>query len=113
MATVSSAATGTPAPGTPAPTGRRRRSWRTLPVIRQLRQSVGLQRGMLVTGLLLTGVFVLVAIFAPLLAPFGYGQLRGTSGLFGAQKAPSGDHLLGTTVGGYDVLSRTIFGTRT
>ena len=110
MATATSATPGTP----DAPTGaRRRRSWKSLPVIRQLRQSVGLQRGMLVTGLLLTGVFVLVAIFAPLLAPFGYGQLRGPSGLFGAQKPPSGDHLLGTTVGGYDVLSRTIFGTRT
>jgi peptide/nickel transport system permease protein len=38
----------------PAP-ARRKRSWRTLPVIHQLRQSVGLQRGMLVAGLVLTG----------------------------------------------------------
>src|SRR3954447_25579563 len=96
----------------PAP-ARRRRSWRRLPVVRQLRQSVGLQRGMLVSGLVLTAIFVLAAIFAPLLSPYGFGQLRGPDGLFGAQQSPSSRHLLGTTVGGYDVLSRTIYGTRT
>jgi peptide/nickel transport system permease protein len=92
---------------------RRRGIVRRLPVVRQLRQSVGLQRTMLVTGLVLTGVFVLVAIFAPLLAPYGYGQLRDAAGNFGAQDSPSGRHLLGTTVGGFDVLSRVIWGSRT
>ncbi len=87
--------------------------WHRLPVVQQLRQSIGLQRGMLVAGLVITGVFVLVAIFAPLLAPFGYNQLRGPDGLFGAQQPPSVDHLLGTTVGGYDVLSRVIWGAQT
>ena len=91
----------------------RRRTWRSLPVVHQLRQSVGLQRGMLVTGLVLTGLLVLTALLAPLLAPYGYSQLRGPDGTFGAQQAPSADHLLGTTVGGYDVLSRVLFGTRT
>ncbi|MFT4260005.1 ABC transporter permease [Microbacterium sp.] len=84
-----------------------------LPVIHQLRQSVGLQRGMLVAGLVLTGVFLLSALFAPLLAPYGYDQLKGPDGNFGAQQAPSAEHLLGTTVGGYDVLSRVIWGSRT
>ncbi|MBO9625127.1 MAG: ABC transporter permease [Microbacterium sp.] len=84
-----------------------------LPVIHQLKQSVGLQRGMLVAGLALTGVFLVVALFAPLLAPYGYDQLKGPDGNFGAQQAPSGAHLLGTTVGGYDVLSRVIWGSRT
>ena len=78
--------------------------WHRLPVIQQLRQSVGLQRGMLVAGLVITGIFVVVAIFAPLLAPYGFNQLRGPDGLFGAQQPPSADHLLGTTVGGYDVV---------
>jgi peptide/nickel transport system permease protein len=91
----------------------RRRTWRQLPVVSQLRQSVGLQRGMLVAGLVLMGVFVFTAVFAPLLAPYEYGQLRDADGPFGAQTAPSGDHLLGTTVGGYDVLSRVIWGSRT
>jgi len=84
-----------------------------LPVVRQVRQSVGLQRGMLVTGLALTGLFVLTAIFAPLIAPYGYSQLRDADGTFGAQQPPGGAHLLGTTVGGYDVLSRVIWGTQT
>ena len=87
--------------------------WRRLPIIQQLRQSVGLQRGMLVTGLVITGIFLLVAILAPVLAPYGFSQLRGENGLFGAQQPPSSEHLLGTTVGGYDVLSRVIWGAQT
>src|SRR3954449_8649236 len=101
-----------PAPEASAPP-RRRRSWRQMPVVHQLRQSVGLQRGMLVTGLVLMGIFVLAAIFAPLLAPYGFGQLRDADGAFGAQQPPSSEHWFGTTVGGYDVLSRVIYGART
>ena len=96
-----------------APPVGRRRSWRQLPLIRQVQQSVGLQRGMLLAGLVLSGVFVLTAIFAPLLAPYEYNQLRDPAGPFGAQQPPSAEHWLGTTVGGYDVLSRVIWGTRT
>ena len=95
------------------PEAGRRRTWRRLPVIHQLRQSVGLQRGMLIAGLVVMAVFVLTAILAPLLAPYEYGQLRDADGPFGAQQSPSADHLLGTTVGGYDVLSRVIWGART
>lgn len=84
-----------------------------LPIVHQLRQSVGLQRGMLIAGLVITAIFVLVAIFAPLLAPYGYSQLRDADGTFGAQQPPGGKHLLGTTVGGYDVLSRVIWGAQT
>ncbi|MGY1621395.1 ABC transporter permease [Geodermatophilus sp. SYSU D00965] len=90
-----------------------RRGWRRLPVVHQLRQSVGLQRGMLVAGLVLMGVFLLTAVFAPLLAPYGYNQLRDADGPFGAQQPPSAEHWLGTTVGGYDVLSRVVYGSRT
>jgi peptide/nickel transport system permease protein len=68
---------------------------------------------MLVSGLVITGGFLLVALLAPVLAPYGYGQLRDADGSFGAQVEPGGEHLLGTTVGGYDVLSRVIWGTRT
>ncbi|MFT4122313.1 MAG: ABC transporter permease [Microbacteriaceae bacterium] len=92
-----------------------RRSPRSrIPVVHQLRQSVGVQRGMLVAGLVLTGAFVLVAILAPLIAPYGFAQLRDADGVaFGAQQPPSAAHLLGTTVGGFDVLSRVIWGART
>ena len=63
--------------------------WHRLPVVRQVRTSVGLQRFMLVTGLVLTGIFILAAIFAPLIAPYSWAQLRDGSGLFGSQQAPS------------------------
>jgi len=87
--------------------------WQRLPIVSQLRQSIGLQRGMLIAGLVLSAIFLVTALLAPVLAPFGYSQLRGPDGTFGAQQEPSAAHLLGTTVGGYDVLSRVIWGSRT
>ncbi len=84
-----------------------------LPVVHQLRQSVGLQRGMLVAGLVLTALFLVLAVFAPWIAPYGFNQLSGPDGNFGAQQPPSAAHWLGTTVGGYDVLSRVIWGAQT
>ncbi|KRE79871.1 ABC transporter permease [Arthrobacter sp. Soil763] len=92
----------------------RRDPWfRRLPVISHFNKSVGLQRGMLVTGLVLTGLFLLTAIFAPLIAPFGFSQISDAEGNFPAQQAPGGKHLLGTTVGGYDVFSRVVWGAQT
>jgi peptide/nickel transport system permease protein len=92
---------------------RRRFSVARLPIVRQYRQSVGLQRGMLTAGLAICAVFVLAAILAPVIAPFGYNQLSVDGQRFGAQQPPSAEHLLGTTVGGYDVLSRVIWGSQT
>jgi peptide/nickel transport system permease protein len=68
---------------------------------------------MLVVGVVLSGLFILTSIFAPLLAPYGYSQLSDASGSFPTQQAPGGKHLLGTTVGGYDVLSRVVWGSQT
>lgn len=87
--------------------------WKRLPVVHQVRQAVGLQRFMLLAGLVLAGGFVLTALFAPALAPYDASQLRTATETFGAQQPPSADHLFGTTVGGYDVLSRVIWGSRT
>lgn len=84
-----------------------------LPVSSHIRQSVGLQRTMLLIGVVLCGVFVLAAVFAPLLAPYGYSQISDDAGSFPAQAEPGGKHLLGTTVGGYDVLSRVVWGSQT
>jgi peptide/nickel transport system permease protein len=75
--------------------------------------SVGLQRGMLVAGVVLTAVFLFVAIFAPLLAPYGFAQTSDAAGPFPTQAPPSPQHPWGTTVGGFDVLSRTLWGART
>ncbi len=87
--------------------------WSRLPLIRELKQSVGWQRGMLIAGLVIIVIFLLTAAFAQWLAPFGYSQLSDKNGTFGAQLPPGAGHLLGTTVGGYDVLSRVIWGAQT
>ncbi len=87
--------------------------WKKLPLIWQLRRSVGLQRGMLVAGLALCVLFLLLAVFAPLIAPYSYNELSGPDGNFPRQAPPSAEHLWGTTVGGYDVFSRVIWGART
>ncbi len=91
----------------------RERGWHNLPLVKQLHQSVGLQRGMLITGLVLVAIFALVALCAPILAPYSYSALSGPDGDFGSLTAPSAAHPLGTTIAGYDVLSRVIWGART
>lgn len=84
-----------------------------LPVISHLRMSAGLQRGMLVVGLVLTVAFLLTAALAPLIAPFGFSQMADADGDFPTQAAPGGKFIWGTTVGGFDVFSRTIWGAQT
>ncbi|SDQ24516.1 ABC transporter permease [Leucobacter chromiiresistens] len=93
------------------PRGRRLRD--RVPVLRQLRQSVGLQRGMLVAGLALTALFVLLALLAPLIAPYGWAQQSVDRTAFGTQQPPNATNLLGTTVSGFDVLSRVVWGAQT
>ncbi|MBC7723567.1 MAG: ABC transporter permease [Burkholderiaceae bacterium] len=84
-----------------------------LPIVSHVRRSVGVQRGMLVAGLIISSVFLIAALFAPLIAPYGFAQSRDENGIFGKQLPPSPEHLWGTTVGGFDVLSRVIWGTQT
>lgn len=85
----------------------------TWPVISHWNRSVGWQRAMLALGLFLTGLLLLTALFAPIIAPYGYGQLSGPEGNFPTQAPPSAEHIWGTTVSGYDVFSRVVWGTRT
>ncbi len=78
------------------------------------RQSAGIARGMLVAGTVLTGLMVVVAIFAPLIAPYRFDQVAGADGArFPKQAPPSGEHLFGTSVQTFDVFSRVVWGTRT
>ena len=63
--------------------------------------------------LALVGAFVvlflvLIAIFAPLIAPYDPNQVD----LLAAAQGPTREHLLGTDDIGRDVLSRVIYGTR-
>ncbi|NEG70070.1 ABC transporter permease [Bifidobacterium choloepi] len=85
-----------------------------LPIVRDLKIAVGWQKTMLVVGLVLCAFFILVAIFAPLIAPYGYAQTKSADGVaFPTQAAPSAEHIWGTTVGGFDVFSRVVWGART
>ena len=74
-----------------------------MPVLSHLRQSVGLQRGMLITGLVITIGFLLIAILAPLIAPYSWAQQSVDGVAFGTQQAPNATNILGTTVSGFDV----------
>jgi peptide/nickel transport system permease protein len=87
--------------------------WKKLPLIWQLRRSVGLQRGMLIAGLALCLMFILMAVLAPVITPYSYNQLSDAEGSFPRQAPPSSEHVWGTTVGGYDVFSRVIWGAQT
>ncbi len=78
-----------------------------------IRSSHGLQRFMLLFGFVLMAMFVIVAIFAPWLAPYPFNADRANGVIFGTQQGPSAAHWFGTTVGGTDVLSRVIYGSRT
>jgi peptide/nickel transport system permease protein len=65
-------------------------------------------RWVVIVGLILVLLFVIVAIFAPLLAP--YDPDKGD--LYEKLQQPSSAHLLGTDSTGRDTLSRVIYGTR-
>ncbi|MEL6603973.1 MAG: ABC transporter permease [Cyanobacteria bacterium J06614_10] len=63
-------------------------------------------------GIAITAVFVLAALFAPLLQSWGWIQ-DPTAGLANPiHEPPSAAHWFGTSRQGYDVFSRTLFGTR-
>lgn len=73
----------------------------------------GVARWMLAIGAAITGVFVVFAIFAPWIAPYGYAQFTDSSGEFRKLGHPNGSHVFGTTDLQTDVLSRVIWGART
>ena len=60
-------------------------------------------------GLFFTALFFLVAIFAPLIAPYGYDEVVSN----GFWDPASSEHWLGTDGIGRDLLSRIIYGLRT
>jgi len=58
-------------------------------------------------GIVVLGVFVLLALLAPLVAPYGASENG-----FGRNQPGSAAHWFGTTAAGEDVLSQVIFGAR-
>jgi peptide/nickel transport system permease protein len=73
----------------------------------------GIPRWILISGIALVSLFVILAIFAPLIAPYGFDQVTADGVRFPKQHAPDSQHLMGTTVQSTDVLSRVIWGSRT
>jgi len=82
-------------------------------LFRQIRETEGVPKWMLISGTVIVVVFVFLAIFAPLVAPYGFDQVTSGNTDFPKQAAPSSAHLFGTTVQSTDVLSRVIWGSRT
>src|SRR3954454_16691905 len=68
-----------------------------------------LQRKLLLLGLIIILAFVIMAVFAPWLAPYPPEDSPDQSGI---PLAPSGQFWFGTDTHGRDLLSRLIFGAR-
>jgi len=66
------------------------------------------RNGTLVAGIVIVGLLVLIAVFAPLLAP--YDPIK--QNLPQALQSPSAAHWLGTDKYGRDILSRLLYGAR-
>jgi peptide/nickel transport system permease protein len=82
-------------------------------LIRQIRSARGVPKWILYSGIAIVVFFLILAIFAPLIAPYGFAQSSSGGVDFPKQAPPSGAHLFGTTVQSTDVLSRVIWGART
>ena len=79
-----------------------------------IRATTGTARWLLVAGLLIVGMFVVFALFADWIAPFGYNQTAGADGVkFEKFAPPGGVHLFGVNDLFYDVYSRVVWGART
>ena len=82
----------------------------TLPRVNELRRFVRvlLSRGVVLFGVIAIVIFLLAAIFAPIISPYDpYDQI-----LDDVLQQPNNQHILGTDSLGRDTLSRIIFGTR-
>jgi peptide/nickel transport system permease protein len=73
----------------------------------------GMTRAMLWLGAGITLAFVLIALLAPVIAPYDFDTFTANGERFPQLEAPSRDHLMGTNVQATDVLSRIIWGTQT
>ena len=77
------------------------------------RSTTGLARWILLTGVVITVVFVVCAVFAPWIAPFDFNQRGIGADKFPKMAPPSGEHWFGTSDQFFDVFSRVVYGART
>src|SRR5205085_6480775 len=76
-------------------------------------RSSGLPRLLPWSGIVIVLGFLVLAIFAPLVAPYHFDTFESHGVRFPKYGHPSAVHLFGTSVREEDVLSRVIFGART
>jgi peptide/nickel transport system permease protein len=83
-------------------------------VVSAFRDAHGVSKWVVWVGAAITAAFIVLAIFAPAIAPYEFDTYRTPDGVrFEKQEAPSARHPFGTNVMQTDVLSRVIFGSRT
>jgi len=97
----------------PVPASAERRQGPVGRLWHQVRQAQGFSKWLLWVGATITVIFLVLAVFAPLIAPFGFDQYHSGAVRFPKQAAPSASHLFGTNVRSVDVLSVVIYGSRT
>jgi peptide/nickel transport system permease protein len=78
-----------------------------------VRHARGQPKWILYTGIGIVVFFLILAVFAPLIAPYGFDQVSSGGVRFPKQGDPSSTNLFGTTVQSTDVLSRVVWGART
>lgn len=79
-----------------------------------MRDARGMPRVIVWVGIGITTLFIVLAIFAPVIAPYTFDQYKTADGVrFVKQQPPSLAHPFGTNVMDTDVLSRVIYGSRT
>ena len=82
---------------------RRKKERRSVVILKRL-----LRNRSAVIGLVIIAFLALLAIFAPIIAPYGYAEAN----FYDAFQPPSREHLFGTDELGRDILSRIIYGGR-
>ncbi|HET6626944.1 MAG TPA: ABC transporter permease [Nocardioidaceae bacterium] len=82
-------------------------------LVSPFRTTSGLARWILVTGLVITLIFMILAVFAPWIAPYDFNQQKIDGVKMPKMAPPSGDHWFGTNDQFYDILSRMVWGART
>lgn len=85
---------------------------RQFPQLRRFSGRRNLSMQLLLVGLVITLAFVLVAVFASTFQAWGWLQNPNESLTNPIHEPPSASHWFGTSRGGYDVFSRTLFGSQ-
>ncbi len=90
-----------------------RRSGTVARMLAPFRDTTGLARWLLVAGLLITALFLVMALLAPWVTPTDFSQRTVDGTKLPKLAAPSGEHWFGTNDQFFDIYSRVVWGART